>query len=64
MPGRERAVMTNDLDEFGADMWPEKFGSNWSVTGVTEDLSDVVAERSEDISSFRRFCLHDPCDPR
>jgi hypothetical protein len=48
MAGCERCVVTNDVDELGSDMRSEHLGGDLAVTGIAEDLSDVVTQRGQD----------------
>jgi hypothetical protein len=45
--GCERAVMPNDVDYIGAYVGSENFRGNLCMSGITEDLADVVKKGSE-----------------
>lgn len=48
MAGGEGRVVTNDIDELGSDVRSEQLGGDLAVTGIAEDLPDVVTQRSQD----------------
>ena len=45
--GCERAVIPNDVDYVGAYVGSENFRGNLCMSGITEDLADVVKKGSE-----------------